>query len=124
MYRKAKKQNKLNRKESTLTKAQINNILRETAGKHGFDTTEEAGFQGFYEIKSEELNFNYTVQTTENTDWQKGIVEQTLTVSASVRKMGGHPTIEDLFNTAEEIDSGAQLLEELENMDLTWTETF
>ena len=107
-----------------MTKAQINNILRETAGKHGFDTTEEAGFQGFSEIKSEELNFDYYIETTKNTDWKKGIVEQTLTVRASVRKMGGHPTIEDLFNTAEEIDNGAQLLEELENKDLTWIETF
>ena len=107
-----------------MTKAQINRIIKETAEKHGFDTTEEAGFQGFSEIKSEELNFMYDVRYTENTDWQKGIIEMKLTVSASVRKMGGHPTIEDLFNTAEEIDSGAQLLEELENMDLTWIETF
>ena len=105
-----------------MTKAQINRIIKETAEKHGFDTTEEAGFQGFSEIKSEELNFIYDVRYTENTDWKNGIVELKLTVSASVRKMGGHPTIEELFNTAEEIDSGAQVLEELERIDLIWTE--
>lgn len=118
------KHSKLNRKESNMTKSQINNILRSTAKLHGFATTEEAGFQGFSEIQSEELNFNYMVQTTENTDWQKGIVEQTLTVTASVRKMGGQPSAAELFRTAKEIEQGTLLIRELEEMDLTWTETF
>ena len=105
-----------------MTKAQINRIIKETAEKHGFDISEGTGFDGLSEIKSEELNFMYNVRHTENTDWKNGIVELKLTVSASVRKMGGHPTIEELFNTAEEIDSGAQVLEELERIDLIWTE--
>ena len=33
---------------------------------------------------------------TENTDWRAGILEQTLTIIASVRKMGGLPTVEEL----------------------------
>ena len=107
-----------------MSKAQINNILRETAKAHGFETSDEAGLQGFSEIQSEELNFTYGVQITDNTDWKKRFVEQRLTVTASVRKMGGEPTAMELFHTADEIKRGALLIRDLEEMDLTWTETF
>ena len=107
-----------------MTKAQINQILRDIAKAHGFTTIDETGFQGFTEIQSEELNFTYEVQATDNTDWKAGILEQELTVRASVRKMGGNPTALDLFITGDEILRAAQLIRELEDMDLIWTETF
>ena len=105
-----------------MTADKIKNIIIETAEKYGFSIEEKFDYQGFPVIKSEELNFSYDMKYTENTDWQKGIIEMKLTVSASVRKMGGSPSIEDLFRTAEEIDSGAQLLEDLSGRDLIWTE--
>ena len=107
-----------------MTKAQINNILQETAKQHGFETTEKPENWGFYGILSEELNFTYHVQMTDNTDWEKRFVEQHLTVTASVRKMGGEPTAAELLRTAKEIERGALLIRKLEEMDLTWTETF
>ena len=107
-----------------MTKEQINRTLREKAKLHGFETTEEPENWGFYGILSEELNFTYRVRTTENTDWEKRFVEETLTVTASVRKMGGEPTALELLHTAKEIERGALLIRELEEMDLTWTETF
>ena len=107
-----------------MTKAQVNEIIKRAAARYGFETTEEAGFQGFSEIRSEELNFTYTCKTTENTDWAAYHIEQTLTVTASVRKMGGQPTVEELLKTADEIRRGAELTAELQATDLTWTEEF
>ena len=107
-----------------MTKAQVNETIRRAAARYGFETTDESGFQGFSEIRSEELNFTYTVRTTENTDWAAHHVEQSLTVTASVRKMGGHPTVEELLKTADEIRHGVELTAELQGTDLTWTEEF
>lgn len=107
-----------------MTKAQVNETIKAAAQAHGFETTKEPGFQGITEIISEELNFTFTVQHTENTDWAAHRVEQSLTVTASVRKMGGQPTVEELLKTADEIRRGAELAAELQGMNLTWTETF
>lgn len=107
-----------------MTKAQVNETIKATARVHGFETTEQPGFQGITEIVSGELNFTFTVRNTENTDWAARRIEQTLTVTASVRKMGGQPTVEELLKTADEIRRGAELIAELQGMNLTWTETF
>ena len=107
-----------------MTKAEVNGIIRAAAARHGFTATEETGFQGFSEIRSEELNFTYLPQTTEDTDWAAHRVCQRLTVTASVRKMGGNPTVEELLKTADEIRRGAELTAELQGMELAWVETF
>ena len=80
-----------------MTKAQVNETIRAAAKAHGFETTAEPGFQGITEIISGELNFIFTVRNTENTDWAAHRIEQSLTVSASVRRMGGNPTVEELL---------------------------
>ena len=107
-----------------MTKAQVNEAIRAAAKAHGFETTAEPGFQGITEIISQELNFTFTVRNTRNTDWAAHRVEQSLTVSASVRRMGGNPTVEELLGTADEIRRGAELAAEIQAMALTWTETF
>lgn len=107
-----------------MTKAQVNETIRAAAKAHGFETTAEPGFQGITEIISGELNFIFTVRNTENTDWAAHRIEQSLTVSASVRRMGGNPTVEELLKTADEIRRGAELAAEIQGMSLTWTETF
>ena len=107
-----------------MTKAQVNEAIKKAAKAHGFETTRETGFQGLAEIISEELNFTFTARNTENTDWAAHRIEQSLTVTASVRRMGGQPTAEELLRTADEIRRGAELTAELQRMNLTWTETF
>ena len=76
------------------------------------------------EIISDELNFTFTARTTENTDWAAHKIEQSLTVMASVRRMGGQPTVKELLKTADEIRRGAELTADLQSMNLTWVETF
>ena len=107
-----------------MTKNELNEVIRSKAREHGFETSEERGFHGFADILSEELNFSYTPTTTERTDWKAGILEQTLTITASVRRMGGQPTAEELLKTADEIKRVAELVAELQELDLTWTERF
>ena len=107
-----------------MTKAQINERIRVVAKAHGFQTTTEPGCQGFVEIISEELNFTFKTRLTENTDWTAHRIEQSLTASASVRKMGGQPSVEELLKTADEIRRGAELVEEIQEMNLTWTKTY
>lgn len=107
-----------------MTKAEVNEKIRAAAQAHGFESREEANFQGFADIKSEELNFTYQTRTTENTDWDARHVEEEVKITASVRKMGGTPTPEELLKTADEIKRGAELVAELQAMDLTWSEDY
>ena len=107
-----------------MTREQLNEKIMETAQAFGFKLREGTGYLGLKEIASEELNFTYTGQTTENTDWAAHRIEQRLTVTASVRKMGGQPTVDDLLKTADEIRRGAELVAALQEMNLTWTEEF
>ncbi|MBR2258183.1 MAG: hypothetical protein IJ899_12805 [Blautia sp.] len=105
-----------------MNRAAINEAIRAAAKAHGFTTRE--GFQGLEEPESEELNFIWKTRTTENTDWVVHRVEQEAELMASVRKMGGHPSPEELLKTADEIRRGAELVMELNRMKLTWTEEF
>ena len=107
-----------------MTKAQVNEKIKAAAQAHGFKTGEGLNFQGITEIVSEELNFTSTIRNTENTNWAAGRIEQSLTMTASVRKMGGEPTVEELLRTANEIRRGAELTAEIKGMNLTWTEEF
>ena len=106
------------------TLEQVNEAIRAAAEKHGFETKAEPGFGGLAEIASNELNFFLRWKNTKGTDWRAHRVENELEVKASVRKMGGEPTVEELLKTADEIRRGAELVAELQAMKLTWTETF
>jgi len=108
-----------------MTRAELNETIKKAAAAHGFETSKENGVFGLIDIKSEEMNFTYGTSTdTEGTDWSKRVVETAITVTASVRKMGGRPTPEELLKTADEIRRGAELAAELQNMHLTFTERF
>lgn len=103
-----------------MTKAELNQVIRNTAARYGFETRE--GFYGIEEMISEELNFTVTTAYTEGTDWKAGKEVEKVVVSASVRKMGGNPTPEELLKTADEISRGAELVRELQSMCLIFTE--
>lgn len=105
-----------------MTKNEVRDIIRERAMEYGFEVGKMDGWNGFPDIISEELNFFFITEPTENTDWRAGILEQTLTITASVRRMGGHPTAEELWKTAEEIRHGAELMLALQKENLTWRE--
>lgn len=105
-----------------MTKKELSEIITKTANAHGFETEEGAGIMGFPEIQSEELNFIYMRKTSKDTDWEKGIYKVDLRIYASVCKMGGRPTPEELLKTADEVKRGAELTAELQSMNLSWIE--
>lgn len=104
-----------------MTRTEAREAVRKAAERHGFETGKVVGWTGFPDIISGELNFTLTTEATENTDWREGRIEEKLNITASVRKMGGSPTAEELLKTADEIRRGAELLKELQAMDLTYT---
>lgn len=56
-----------------------------------------------------------------NCDFDKRIAAYKVEVQASVRKMGGHPDTEELFEAADQIRRGAELARNLQNMNLSYT---
>ena len=109
-----------------MTKNDIIRILKETAAKYGF-TAEESNWYRWPNIKEPDthyLNFTITDEYAEDTDWSKREVTMNLHFRASLASMGGNPNPEDLIRAAEIIREGALLVQELEAMNLSYTETF
>lgn len=102
----------------------LNNVcerIRETANNYGFEVAQER-YSRLPIIHSEELNFFLLEKHDYNLEERE--VTTRLQVSASVRRMGGNPSVEELLNTADEIRRGAELVRKLQEMSLSFTETF
>ena len=56
-------------------------------------------------------------------DFAKGHVVGHIEIAASVSRMGGNPTPEELLNAAEQIREAALLVRELQSSDLAYSET-
>ena len=90
-------------------------ILRELGKKYGFEVR-GSSMSEFYEICSEEVNFSIS-RHNDGSDWENRIYRGRITVTASVRKMGGSPTVEELLHTADEIARAARLVQEINSME-------
>jgi len=109
-----------------MTKNDIIRILKETAAKYGF-TAEESNWYRWPNITEPDthyLNFTITDVYAEDTDWSKREAEVQIHIRASLASMGGNPSPEDLIRAAEIIREGAFLVQELEAMNLSYTENF
>ena len=109
-----------------MTKNDIISILKETAEKYGFTAEESSWYRwpNITEQGTHYLNFNITDEYAEDTDWSKRQAEVQIHIRASLASMGGNPAPEDLIRAAEIIREGALLVQELEAMNLSYTETF
>lgn len=103
-----------------MTRAEINTIIKNEAAKYCFETRED--LFGIESPRSEELNFTVHTENTKDTDWKAGRIVKKVTFTASVRKMGGEPSVEELLKTADEIKRGAELMSALQSLDLTYIE--
>lgn len=110
-----------------MKKEQAISIIKEAAETHGF-ITNTYRWTRFIEIQEPEgthfLNFMVMENTAPDTDWSKRKVTMELHVQASLASMGGNPTPEDLIRASEIIRAGAELVQELEAMNLSYTEEF
>ena len=110
-----------------MKKEQAISIIKETAERRGF-VTNIYQWTSLIEIQepgdTHFLNFMVTVNTAPDTDWSKRKVTMDLHFRASLASMGGNPTPEDLLKASEIIRRGAELVQELEGMKLSYTEEF
>lgn len=107
-----------------MTKEQVIITIKEAAERHGF-TTCMYTMTRLIEIiepgESHFLNFTIWERFAEDTDWSKREVTMNLHFRASLACMGGEPTPEDLLLASDIIRRGAELVNELEAMNLSYT---
>ena len=109
-----------------MTKEQAISIIKEAAERYGFVTIiyQWTSLIEIQELDSHYLNFMVTENTAPDTDWSQRKVTMELHFRASLASMGGNPTPEDLLKASEIIRRGAELVQELEGMKLSYTEEF
>lgn len=112
-----------------MTKQEVNEIIKATAAKYGFDTEPTIG--GIEQpVYNPENYIGFTILPICNWDETKivdGKVASTVTyisVSSSIRCMGGEPSPDDLTKAAGAIYRGAKLTKELLEMNLKYIETY
>lgn len=99
------------------TKEKLSNDIARAAEVYGFQIGDPKLYFGFPQILSEEVNFTYETNVLDNeTDWQARRIVTELRVIASVRKMGGAPTPEELMKTAAEIKKAAELTSSMQKL--------
>ena len=98
------------------TKEELSRDIRRAAEVHGFKIGDQELYFGFPQILSEEVNFTYKTNLSNESDWTTGKMVTELRVIASVRKMGGEPTPEELMKTAAEIKRAAELTCGMQNL--------
>ena len=108
-----------------MTKEQVISIIKEAAERHGF-TTCKYTMTRLIEIKepgeTHYLNFLIQENLPEGIDWSKREVTMNLHFRASLASMGGEPSPEDLLFASDIIRRGAEMVKELETMNLSYTE--
>lgn len=91
-----------------MTIAEVNESIAAIAAMHGFET-EKTRYSEFLQIKSQEVNFIFSVLDV-GSDWDARIERKGVAMYASVRKMGGQPSAEELLATADEIHRAAMVM--------------
>ena len=110
-----------------MTKEQVIAIIKEAAERHGFTTCKYSMTRLIEIVEPGEthfLNFFILERTSADTDWSRREVTMNLHFRASLACMGGEPTPEDLLLASDIIRRGAELVQELEAMNLSYTEMF
>ena len=93
-------------------------IISDKAALYGFEV--EVGGM-LPRIKSDNLNISLVAETDyDKSDMKAGKVWMKVFAAASVSKMGGNPTPDELLAVANEIARGAHLVEEIQNMNLSF----
>ena len=89
-------------------------VLREIGNQFGFEAV-QISFGEFYMVKAEYVNF--TVHSSwENSSWEDMIERRSISLSASISRMGGNMTVDDLRAAADEISRAAAFVEKVNEM--------
>lgn len=103
-----------------MTRAEINATIDALAKANGFTTKDS--YNGFREIRAENLNFFTQADTTFN--MEERCITTKVTMRVSISRMGGNPTTDELFAVANEIQHGAAVVETINLLGMECTETF
>ena len=108
-----------------MTKQEVNEIISSKAAEYGFEIEENS--LGWNNKRRGEDYISIQIFQNSNldkTDWEKRIGCIDIEASASVSRMGGSPTTEELLKAADEIARGAKFTAELQSMGLSYERTF
>ena len=108
-----------------MTKQEIVEIIKSKATEYGFDLEENS--MGWNNKRTGQDYINIQIFQNSNidkTDWEKRIGCIEIEASASVSRMGGSPTTEELLKAADEIARGAKFTAELQSMELSYERAF
>ena len=109
-----------------MTKNEVIQTIKDEIRMNGFQPEMDERFSQMPFLKGES-DLYIAVRIRErldfaNCDFEKKIAAYTVDVEASVRKMGGNPTPEELLDAANQIRRGAELARNLQGMNLAYTE--
>ena len=108
-----------------MTKKEIAEIIESKAADYGFEMEENS--MGWNNKRTGEDYITIQIfrnNNIEKTDWENRIGYIDIEACASVSRMGGNPTPEELLKAADEIARGAKFTAELQSMGLSYTKTF
>ena len=108
-----------------MTKKEIAEIIESKAAEYGFEIEENS--MGWNNKRTGQDYINIQIfqnNNIEKTDWEKRIGCIEIEACASVSRMGGNPTTEELLKASDEIARGAKFTAELQGMGLSYTRTF
>lgn len=109
-------------------RSEVMEILREAASWHGFEFSEDEWGERITDGKdwsSAWVNFHIAEeQVGEFVNEEEVYCDMKIVVSASVSRMGGNHTVEDLRKAADVISRAANLVEELSAKELTYRRYF
>ena len=103
-----------------MTKQEVNEIITSKAAEYGFELEENS--MGWSNKRTGQDYINIQIfqnSNLEKTDWEKRIGCIDIEASASVSRMGGSPTPEELLKAADEIARGAKFTADIQNMKLS-----
>lgn len=108
-----------------MIKQEIAGIINSKAAEYGFELEENS--MGWSNKRTGQDYINIQIFQNSNidkTDWEKRIGCIEIEASASVSRMGGSPTPEDLLKAADEIARGAKFTAEVQSMGLSYERPF
>ena len=108
-----------------MTEQEVNEIITSKAAEYGFEIEENS--MGWNNKRTGQNYINIQIfqnSNLEKTDWENHKACIDIEASASVSRMGGSPTPEELLKAADEIARGAKFTAELQNMKLSYERTF
>ena len=108
-----------------MTKKEIAEIIESKAAEYGFEIEENSLGWNNKRMGQDYISIQiFQNNNLEKTDWEKRIGHIDIEACASVSRMGGNPTPEELLKAADEIARGAKFTAELQSMGLSYERTF